>query len=229
MGARFRSWWQKARKPFAVFGIIVIGILILALLAVIVMVYIFNVNVPGLRGKTLWDWLQLLIIPAVLAVGGYLFNFTITRTEQESVRQRDRTERELTLDNQREAALQSYIDKISELLLEKKLRESQPEDEARTLARVRTLTTLPQLDNTRKGSVLQFLYESRLIEKDKSIITLTGANLSGAKLSGAKLNGTDLNGVNLDGADLTFANLNNTNLSSANLSNTLQLHLLPQH
>ena len=55
--------------------------------------------------KTLWDWLQLLIIPAVLAVGGYLFKFTASRNEQETTKQRDQTERDIASDNQREAAL----------------------------------------------------------------------------------------------------------------------------
>ena len=33
-------------------------------------------NVPSNTqpGKTLWDWLDLLIVPAVLAIGGYWFN-----------------------------------------------------------------------------------------------------------------------------------------------------------
>jgi Ca2+/H+ antiporter len=68
-------------------------------------------------GKGLWDWLQLLIIPAVLAVAGYVINLTISRREQEATRQRDKTEHEIAEDNQREAALQRYIDNISELLL----------------------------------------------------------------------------------------------------------------
>ena len=33
-----------------------------------------------------WDWLQLLIIPAVLAVGGYIINLTISRGEQEATK-----------------------------------------------------------------------------------------------------------------------------------------------
>ena len=59
-------------------------------------------------------------------------------------------------DNQRETALQEYIDKMSELLLQKNLRESAEEDEVRKIARVRTLTILPRLDARRKGSVLHF-------------------------------------------------------------------------
>ena len=39
-------------------------------------------------GKALWDWLQLLIIPLVLAVGALLFNFANNRTEQNIAAQR---------------------------------------------------------------------------------------------------------------------------------------------
>ncbi len=112
----------------------------------------------GFTGKTLWDWLQLLIIPAVLAIGGYLFTFTISRNERKAADTHNQTEREIAQDNQREAALQEYIDKMSELLLHEKLRESQPGDEVRKIARVRTLTVLPRLDGERKRSVLQFLH-----------------------------------------------------------------------
>lgn len=93
-------------------------------------------------------------------------------------------------DNQRETALQVYFDKMSELLLIHKLRASAEDNEIRKIARARTLTVLPRLDRKRKRSLLQFLYESCLIEKANRIVDLTGVDLSGADLSGANLNGT---------------------------------------
>ncbi len=33
-----------------------------------------------------WDWLQLLIIPAVLTIGGYIINLTISRGAQEATK-----------------------------------------------------------------------------------------------------------------------------------------------
>jgi uncharacterized protein YjbI with pentapeptide repeats len=260
MEARLCSWWQKVRKPLEIFVAIVGCILVIALLVVIALAYIFNLSIPGLRGKTLWDWLQLLIIPAVLAIGGYLFNFTTSRNERLATEQRvqierkaaakrDRTERVIALDNQNEEALQSYIDKMSELLLEKKLRDSKGEDEVRTIARVRTLTVLPRLDKERKRSVLQFLHESGLIDKNRRIIELSGADLGEAYLQGANLKGSDLskadlcgnnrrvegpylayhpanmrgvhlNGANLSGAFMVGVNLHYAHLESANLSDT---------
>src|SRR2546430_10593349 len=158
MASKFGTWRRKMKRhPLRSAIIIGASLSGIALLVVIALAYIFNVNVPGLHGKTLWDWLQLLIIPAVLAVGVYVFTYTTSRNERKAADRHNRTEREIAPENQHEAALQDYIDNMSELLLHEKLRESQSEDEVRTIARVRTLTTLHRLDEVRKGSVLQFL------------------------------------------------------------------------
>src|SRR5260221_6567272 len=153
------------------------------------------------------------------AIGGYLFNYTSSRNEQKATQVRDKTERDITSDNQRETALQDYIDKMSELLLDKDhpLRESAPEDEVRKIARVRTLTVLPRLDKERKRGVLQFLHESGLIDKGMKIIDLDGADLNGANLSEANLGGADLHRAILDGAKLHKTNLNGAILGEANL------------
>lgn len=172
------------------------------------------VNQPG---KTLWDLLQLLIIPAVLAVGGYLFSLTVSRNEQKASDRHNQTERDIALDNQQEAALQDYINKISELLLEKHLRESKPEDEVRTIARVRSLTVLSRLDIYRKRSVIQFLYEAGLIIEGKSIIDLSGADLNKAFLGALMLNCANLSGTFLMGANFLSANLRGANLSETTL------------
>jgi hypothetical protein len=120
-------------------------------------------------------------------------------------------------DNQRETALQAYIDKMSELLLEKHLRESQPNDELLKIARVCTSTVLRGLDSIRKGSVLQFLYESGLIERDNRIVDLSYADLSKVNLREANLFLANLSGTNLDLATLTGANLFEADRNGANL------------
>src|SRR5258708_5587246 len=205
MGTRLRSWRQKIKQHPVAAVLTALLVVVIVLVVLSVLGYIFNWNWTGLgsyipptkagnfqRGKTLWDWLQLLIIPAVLAVGGYLFNYTTSRNEQKASVLHNQTEREIASDNQREAALQAYIDNMSELLLHEKLRESGPNDEVRKIARVRTLTVLPRLDAERQGSVLQFLHESGLIDKGRSIVDLHGADLSGAILDKADLRGADL-------------------------------------
>src|SRR5204862_1889608 len=118
----------------------------------------------------LWDWLQLLAALAVPVVVGFgVAWFTAKRAQ---------SEREITLENQREAALQEYINKMSELLLEKNLRESREDDEVRKIARLQTLTVLSRLGNNRKVFVLQFLQEAGLIDKDKPIIVLKEAQFA---------------------------------------------------
>jgi uncharacterized protein YjbI with pentapeptide repeats len=94
--------------------------------------------------------------------------------------------------------------------------------EMRNLARARTLTVLSRLNGERKASVLEFLYESDLITKDRLVINLAGADLSGANLSlvaadslSGRLRGRGL--TNLSGADLSAANLSGADLSDANL------------
>jgi uncharacterized protein YjbI with pentapeptide repeats len=216
MRARFRSWWQKTSKTLDAVVILMLVVL-LALTLVSILGYTYNWNWAGLHGKTFWDWLQLLIIPAVLAVGGYLFNYTTSRNERKATQLRDQTERDIALDNQHEQALQAYIDNMSELLLEKQLRESGQDDEVRKIARVRTLTVLPRLDEWRKLSVLQFLHESDLIDKDKSIIDLFGADLREARLKEANLGRAMLAGADLRGANLIYADLSDADLSKADL------------
>ena len=70
-------------------------------------------------GKTLWDWMELLIIPIVLAIGAYYLNRSERAVERRIAEDRAKLEREIATDRQQEATLQAYIDRISELLLEK--------------------------------------------------------------------------------------------------------------
>jgi uncharacterized protein YjbI with pentapeptide repeats len=175
--------------------------------------------------KTLWDWLQLLgvlAIPAAVGFGTLWFT-----TQQNKARDAENE------NDQREAALQEYIDKMSELLLKENLRgniltfsvdskflkggELKSGDEVRTVARARTLTALSRLDSRRKSNLLQFLYESRLLEKGKPIVGLHGADLREANLREANLGGAYLSGANLSGANLSRADLSRADLSRADL------------
>jgi uncharacterized protein YjbI with pentapeptide repeats len=150
------------------------------------------------RGKTLWDWMELLIIPIFLTVGLYLLN----RSDQE-------TERQIARDRQYEATLQAYLDHMAMLMLEEDLLKGENE-QAKDIARIRTLTVLRGLDGTRKGFVVKFLHEAGLLRKEKAIVNLNGADLSYADLRYAKLQG-----ANLANANLSFALLNRADLRSA--------------
>src|SRR6266487_3557135 len=187
MRARLRSWWQKIQQhPFIASGII------LALLALIVLIIAVglsngtgfneytvtstatettlspqtkvNTTAQSQPGKTLWDLLQLLAALAIPVIVG--FGVAWFTAQQGMVSERENK------DNQRAKVLQDYIDKMSELLLEKNLRGSSPEDEVRNIARIRTLTVLLLLDPLRKQSVLQFLCEGSLLDNDNCIIRI---------------------------------------------------------
>src|SRR5215472_10198100 len=174
---RLWLWWRRI-KTHPVATILVTLALALVVLVVLVIIggYKLNWDWAGFNGKiksgkTLWDWLQLLIIPFALAIIAILFNRAGRKNEQR-----------VASDNQQEAALQGYINEMSELLLEKDLRKSDADAEVRTIARVRTLTVLPRLDGRRKRSVLQFLHEAGLIIKDQAVIDLHGADFEKAEL-----------------------------------------------
>jgi hypothetical protein len=126
---------------------------------------------------TLWDWLKLLIVPVVIAGGGLWFNRQRRERELEIARQQREREVEIAERRTQDEALQAYLDGMSQLLTDKErpLHTAQIGDSLSTVARARTLTVLTRLDGKRKGTVLQFLYESSLIaNKDHPILDLRG-------------------------------------------------------
>jgi hypothetical protein len=168
-------------------------------------------------GITLWDWIKLLIVPAVIAGGGLWFN----RQQQDRQREDEQRQQErgLEIENQRaqDEALQAYLDQMSQLLIDNDLLSAQVGDASRSVARARTLTVLPTLDNRRKRSILQFLFEAGLIDKDSAIVDLKGAYLSRANLSRTNLSEANLIGAYLSSADLSSADLFSAYLREADL------------
>src|SRR5919112_6053179 len=153
----------------------------------------------GFRGKTVWDWMALLIVPLVLVVIGLVFTMLQDARQQQIEdkraqqaqkieNQRAEAERELAVQRAQDEALQAYLDQMSNLLLEKDLRDSEAGSEVRTLALARTHTVLESLGPSRKSELMQFLLEADLVEgldgRDP-IIELGTADLKGANLTGA--------------------------------------------
>jgi hypothetical protein len=166
--------------------------------------------------KTLWDWLELLIIPATLLIGGYLLNRADKRHDDARAARDLREDREIAEQRTQETALQTYLDQMARLMLENSL-SSTPTPEAKDVARVWTLTVVRRVDAERKGIVLQFLHESKLLQRGSPIVNLTYADFSGADLAWAELSGADLSWANLAGADLSRANLHGTDLHGTDL------------
>lgn len=166
--------------------------------------------------KTLWDWLQLLaalLIPVVVAYAGLAFTRQQSRTERKIADDRLQEERRIADDRQKESVLETYFDRVSQLLLDQGARGLKDRPEVQAVARARTVTTLRRLDGARNGFLLRFLRESRLMEAHNVSIDLSRADISGADLGGA-----DLHGANLSGVDLSRANLRASDLSEANMA-----------
>jgi uncharacterized protein YjbI with pentapeptide repeats len=179
------------------------------------------------RDKTLWDIVSLLFMPVVLAGLAFTLSSLETRRQDAIADRRATAEAKVEGERAKDAVLQTYLDRMSELLLKKDLRVSVEGDEARVIARARTLTVLYQLDEVRKGLLLRFLYESELItggEQTAAVVDLVGANLReidlrGASLREAYLRAACLPEAKLPDADLRDAYLHRANLNKADLSN----------
>jgi uncharacterized protein YjbI with pentapeptide repeats len=229
MKARLYSWWQQIKIHPVRTVLIALLAVVIVLIILSILGYILNWGWTGLgtyisppypkdstfqRGKTFWDWLQLLIIPLALAIIAIFFNRSERKNEQR-----------IASDNQQEVALQDYIKDMSELLLERNLRKSDGDAEVRNIARVRTLTVLPRLDGKRKRNVLLFLYDADLIDKGRQIIDVSDADFSEADLSEVSLsrpkwirrNSYEKEAITVISADLSGVNLRNANLNGANL------------
>jgi len=166
------------------------------------------VDTEGLHrpAKTFWDWLDLLAVPVVLGGGAFWLNRQARRIGLEISRQRSSAE-----------TLRTYLNIMTEFLLQRDLRSTANESEVASIARARTLATLRSIDGAHKGVLLRFLQESQLIHETGAVIDLTGADLEEAQLMQANLAQADLRETNLCNANLESANLNGAYLSMADL------------
>ncbi len=178
---------------------------------------LYQIAWTGFAGKTLWDWLQLLIVPIVLAIGGWLLNRAEREREESVTEQRETINRDIARDTQRETTLQTYFDRMSNLLFEQGLRESEEKSKVRVVARAWTLAVLRRMDDERKVIVLRFLYEADLIHAGRGIINLNSADFSDANLSGLNLSHADLHRADLRRARLADAYLRAADLRGATL------------
>src|SRR5215216_3968028 len=217
---------QTRRVPM---WLVVLAVLALGgVVELIVYGYIERPGWIGVANKKFWHYLDLLIVPVVIAGGVAIFNWMQSERERKAEAKQQERERvaevasrnrALEVENQRaqDEALQAYLDQMSTLLLDRNLRSPEEDSEVRTLARARTLTILSRLDGGHERSVLQFLYESDLLSKGRVVVDLKGADLSEASLGAINLHGANLSEANLRGADLNAAGLSDADLSEANL------------
>lgn len=213
--------FEEAKKSWNQYWGTITTVLLIIFIAFIILAFMFEWKWTGFfyhttpksdtvefyPGKSLWDVLDLIIIPAVLALGIWWLN-----------KEQRQNEQKITQGQQEERLLQNYLDIMKELLLEKDLRTSEEGSEVRSVARARTLAVLREVNKTRKESIVRFLLESELIGEDITI-TLKGRKLEVHRRHNiVSLEGVDLSEVHLRGADLKGANLSQANLRKTYLS-----------
>ncbi len=180
----------------------------------------------GFGDKTIWDWMQLLIVPVMLALGALYFNYEQGRQQREM--EEGRAARQVAADDLRaqEERLQAYLEDMARLLIDEDLLDSAEDDESRFLARARTLAVLREAGDDQKQVVVSFLAESGIAGSRNGadpVVSLANANLAGADLAqvdyleGADLTEADLSNASiikeLDGANLTRAQLDGADLT----------------
>jgi uncharacterized protein YjbI with pentapeptide repeats len=175
-------------------------------------------------GKTLWDALQLFIIPLALAVLGLWFTAHQNEADLRIAAAQRGTDLQIAANQQKDGVLDTYLDHMSDLVLTKGLRPPQPNPWAREIARARTATALRRLDSKRNAFLLHFLKDSKLMpfidlsDTDLGGVQLTSASIPGIHLIRTGLAGASLQQAHLEGARLENANLNRAHLDGAFLS-----------
>jgi uncharacterized protein YjbI with pentapeptide repeats len=221
------------RSLLTMAGLILIGAVVtipVVLVAVVVYGYVsgrWEWGGTEFDGASLWDWLELLIVPVMIAVVGFLINAAQRVRDERAQRQREdelwqaQKERDQSLEEARvtENALSEYFNDMDSLIREG-LSEAPSGTPLVTAAQVGTLRVLARAASYRKGEVVQFLHTARLINKDDPIFTLKGADLSNITLRDSALRSADLRGVNLRFSDLSSADLRGVILLDADLRNT---------
>jgi uncharacterized protein YjbI with pentapeptide repeats len=158
---------------------------------------------PQVSGyKQLWDWMELLIVPLVLAIFGILFSQAQKNTEfalQEA--------------KEDETAYHAFLDKMTELIINGKLLETDEDSPTRDLAKSRVLTAIQVLGDQRKRLVLNFLMGANLIRSEGGIIQMDGADFSGAEFQEISIIRATISGANFTGANLSRANLSDSDFS----------------
>jgi hypothetical protein len=225
---QLQSRWPPTRKQALWAGAVVALAAVLAFFAIVICGYLFGWKWTGLPKRTLWDWLDVLIVPAVLAIGGYWF-----------AEQRAKSDRHIEAQRAQETALQAFLDQITHSDTYSELRTAPASGHKRAAVRAKIQTLLLQLDEVRRGVLLSSLHGVKLIRKEEiipygytkeesektgeerwryPILRLNDLDFSRTELNpDTKLTFDDLRGIILRGAKLSRVNLSGANLRNADL------------
>ncbi|CAF0935809.1 unnamed protein product [Didymodactylos carnosus] len=164
-------------------------------------------------------WLTLLATALVPLMIG-IFTVVITIQHQSSA-DRQRQQEQQQADNlQNERTFSTYVDDISKLLLTK---EVTTDNKALLYIRTKTLSSLRKLDTQRRKYLLLFLYESQLLQYDKtkkhdrSTLNLAGADLNHIHIEKPK----NFNNLSLPGVELNNASFTNCHLQHSRFADSI--------
>jgi hypothetical protein len=164
------------------FGIPIVTVVTLLMILVIMLLgYTVASHYMGF-GVTPIEWEDLLSpwsITALVALFGIQYSAELQNEAQQAEEERaEATE------------VQTYIDQMTQHLIENNLRQSKEGSEPRIAARAQTLTVLEELEPNRKTQVLRFLIAAELVQRidhKEPVVSLSQANLQGADLASADL------------------------------------------
>lgn len=174
---------------------VAVGVAIVALLALLQW---RRPALAGLQDKTAWDWLVLFMAPAVIIAA----TAVITEVQKQTETRRAQ-----------EVAIQSYVDRISALVIQQSAT-TDPEQVA-AIGRAHTAAVLHLATQERAGRILAFLGELGLIADYAP--SLEGFDFTRATLKGLALDGLDFEDAILRHADLEEASLNWVDFEFADL------------
>jgi len=189
-----------------------------------------NLETTLFLGKSVWDWLDLLFVPVVLGLLGWVTQ-RLVKSQEELRRAQEKT---LADDHNRQEVLKDYLDQMTNLLTHVEDLSAEGNEARKGIIRARTLAVVRELDERRNQTIVNFIRDSNLhsyyVPSNPDLVAkvpygiFKDADLSNAKLSGTYLMDTIFNGAILNGA--TFRNsycynagFHNAELKDADLSN----------
>ena len=149
--------------------------------------------------RTLFDWVSLLAVPVFLGAATVAISTVQFRVEERRAS---------------EQAIQSFIDRISALVLEEEIRDPR----LIAVGRAQTEAVLQLLSPRQSGRVLVFLGTLDLLHPFSP--RLVGLDLTRAELKGLNFTGMDFEGTTLTAADLEDSLLRNVDFEEATLRQT---------
>jgi hypothetical protein len=135
LSRRLDAGLERRDDPVMTWVVVVSLVIIVAAVAFVVVAYRQRWRWAGFAAepepghKTVWDWLQLLIVPAILVGVTFAWSASQTRSDNKREDRRIAADRVAAEEVRQDTTLQSYLNQISDLMLHEGL--LQPETTSR--------------------------------------------------------------------------------------------------